>query len=247
MGDYLRTPFAVGGTLSSIPNDVQGDGSVSMTEGFGADYAKSLTGDPSALTIDRAQFNYLVNIICNAVRYIQQNGFPAWISSADNGGSPYSYAINAVVRYTVDSKLYLSLVGSNTATPGTDPTKWELITFDFNPMPMVTVTGAAPHTTAMASNTSYLSLNTALETFSLPTTPADQDEVMIIGSGTGGWKVSQTVAGSTQRLWNIVSTAGVTGYSYSTGQYDALRLKYSASLNSWIAMPGGITGNPAVH
>lgn len=244
MTDYIKIPFAAGGTQTVIPDVTPPDGSVSFTDGFGADYEKSLTTDPSALPIDRAQFNYLMNIICDAIRYLQQNGFPAWITSADNGGTPYPYAVNAIVRYT-DNNLYASLVATNTATPGTDPTKWELVTLDFNPMPTVVVTGAAPHTTTMLANTCYITTNTGLETFNLPAVSAVGDEIMVICRGAGLFKIAQPNAASKIELGNQASTLGTGGYVLCQSYGDVLKLKCATTSGVWTVMSdvGNFTGH----
>lgn len=121
---YYRVPFGAGGDRTAIPVDTQGDGSVSYTEGYGDDYSKSRLTDPAALTIPRDQFNQALFDITTNLQQYQQFGFPNFISSSDNGGTAFPYAINATVRYT-DGVNYTSLVGSNTALP-TDPTKWRV-------------------------------------------------------------------------------------------------------------------------
>lgn len=80
--------------------------------------------NPNALLIDRAQMNAIFNDITLSLSRLQQFAFPQWITSANNDGTPYPYANGAVVLYTVDGVVYQSIVGANTATPGTDPTKW---------------------------------------------------------------------------------------------------------------------------
>lgn len=124
---YFRTPFASSGDITAIPEPMQGDGSVSFTEGFGFDYQRDLGTDPAALAIPRNQMNWILNQITLSLQQWQQQAFPAWIAASDNDGSPYAYAANAYVLYT-DGNVYQSIVAANTATPGTDATKWALFT-----------------------------------------------------------------------------------------------------------------------
>lgn len=120
---YLRVPFASGGDRASIPVDTQPDGSVSYTEGFGFDYQREQGVDPNAKDVPRDQTNDLFYQIMVAVKQYQETGFPPWITAAENGGVSFPYAKNVVVLYS-DGNLYQSLVDTNTATPGTDFTKW---------------------------------------------------------------------------------------------------------------------------
>lgn len=127
LGKYFKIPFANSGDTAVIPDTVQVDGSVSYPDGFGPDYELNPATDPAAKDIPRDQSNGLYNSITQALKWFQENGFPQWIDSATNGGSPFSYAKNTIVSYPVDGKIYVSLIAANTTTPGTDPAKWEEI------------------------------------------------------------------------------------------------------------------------
>jgi len=118
---FMRTPFAENGDVTTIPNDAQPSGAVSYDEGFTVNYQLE-TDDPDVLYPERPVVNELFNLIMNAVRVLQTQGFPDWVTSADNGGSPYSYAINAICRH--DDTNWISIAAANTAEPGTDITKW---------------------------------------------------------------------------------------------------------------------------
>lgn len=131
---FFATPFATSGDTTAIPTTVQGDGSVSFPQGYGPDYEEN-PATPGVLYPERPKMNYLFNVITGAINIIQVHGFPDFITSSANGGSPYSYDINSYVRYT-DGNVYVSLVNSNTALP-TDATKWGL----FNPFPGAFQTG----------------------------------------------------------------------------------------------------------
>lgn len=132
MDQFLfRVPFAAAGDTAAIPELVQPDGSVSFTQGWGPDYQADLDTDPNAKPIDRSQTNQLFKTITENLAVWQTAQFPEWITSADNGGSPYPYERNAVVRYRPSPSdpwtLYVSLQDANTFVP-TDATRWQPVT-----------------------------------------------------------------------------------------------------------------------
>lgn len=120
---YIQIPFAASGTKADIPVPVQPSGAVSFTSGYGVDYTLDPATNPSAIDIEQDFFNGLMFNITSNLQYLQQNFAPAWIAAADNGGTSYSYPSGAIVSYT-DGNTYQSIVAGNTATPGTDVTKW---------------------------------------------------------------------------------------------------------------------------
>lgn len=123
MDKFFRIPFAQSGDKAAIPDPVDADGNVSYTQGFGFDYERQKT-DPAHKNIPRDLTNGLYFAITTALAELQAQGAPDFITSALNGGAPYEYAVNAVVRYADD--LYVSLVAANTALPS-DATKWALV------------------------------------------------------------------------------------------------------------------------
>jgi len=160
---YFRVPFAASGDILPIPEDAQGDGSVSYTEGFGFDYERNPATDPAAKRIPRDQTNELYRAVTEAIGQYQRFGFPEWITSADNDGSPYAYAKGSTVRYDDGSsvKVYGSLVDANTAVPGSDATKWR----EAEPFALATLVAQAADYVTPASNSLLVSparLSTAL-------------------------------------------------------------------------------------
>lgn len=120
---FFRLPFATSGDKIAVPDAVDVNGNVSYTEGFGFDYERQKT-DPLHKNIPRDQSNQIYFDITTALAELQSQGIPDFITTALNGGTAYSYAINTVVRYSGD--LYVSLAATNTADP-TDATKWALL------------------------------------------------------------------------------------------------------------------------
>lgn len=138
---FFKIPFANSGNVATIPRPSQVDGSVSFEKGFPIDYELDPDSDPAALDIPRDQFNELMLLISGAINIVQVHGFPDFITTSDNDGSPYPYDINSTVRFTngwagAGALNYYSLVDSNTATP-TDATKWGLVTYQKFELPGV--------------------------------------------------------------------------------------------------------------
>lgn len=121
--EYFRTPFAVSGDKDDIPN-TSVDGEINYTDGYGPDYDLNRGTDPSARPIERSKFNELMYKQTLAIQQYQQHGAPNWITSDDNGGTPFPYAENAYILYT-DGNVYRSRITSNTHTP-TDATYWAI-------------------------------------------------------------------------------------------------------------------------
>lgn len=115
MTKFFIYPFAVIGDKTAIPDTAQPNGSVSYQMGFTSDYQLVYPTDPSGKAVPRYGFNELMYDVTSNIQQYQTHGFPNFITTADNGGSPYPYDINAVVRQ--GSVLYVSLTNGNTDTP----------------------------------------------------------------------------------------------------------------------------------
>ena len=116
---YYVFPFGTDADdLTAIPTAAAVDGSVSYQNGWTVPYQYDLQTNPSALPIPRGQMNELFLQITENIQWLQQYGSPAWITSADNLGTPYPYKVNARVYY--GGLVYESQVSGNTSTPGTD-------------------------------------------------------------------------------------------------------------------------------
>lgn len=127
---YFIQPFATAGDRISIPEPIQGSGSVSYNQGYGPDYELEIGVDPDAKPIERDEMNSLFYEITNAIGLVQRWGFPNFITTADNGGAPFSYGIGAGVVFAfaatpTDFKVYISIAAANTTSPESDPSKWQ--------------------------------------------------------------------------------------------------------------------------
>lgn len=136
MPKYYRFPFATSGTRSAIPDTVQSDGSVSYPTGYGVDYQLDQEIDPAALDVERDKFNELMFDATENLQYLQQFSVPAFITSIDNGGTPYPYSKKAIVRFQradTTYSLYQSLLDNNQDAPEISPgvfsAQWQEIAF----------------------------------------------------------------------------------------------------------------------
>jgi hypothetical protein len=154
---YFDVPFGVDGPLTTVPDAIQPDGSVSYTGGYGINYTLQ-PGTSGALNVENTKLNQILNDITTAIQNYQQNGIPPFITSAMNNGTPFSYAQFAMVIY--DGVAYQSNVSGNTDTPPS--TKWNPIVLS-SPNVFVggTSTGSAnAQTVASVSPATGLSLST---------------------------------------------------------------------------------------
>lgn len=114
---FVKVPFALSGGKLAIPEAVQPGGEVSFTEGYGPRYSQDPT--TTGLRLDREQSNELFYILSTGINQYQTESFPRFITTADNGGVPYSYSKYATVLYDDGGGLapYQSLVNTNTTLP----------------------------------------------------------------------------------------------------------------------------------
>lgn len=120
---FFKFLFASSGDITDVPNTVQGDGSVSYQQGYGPDYEADPAA-PGVLYPERRKMNDLFFSLTQVAQNYQVHGFPDFITTSDNGGTPYPYDRNAWVRYS-NGNIYFSLADSNVALP-TDPAWWTM-------------------------------------------------------------------------------------------------------------------------
>lgn len=89
-------------------------------------------------------------------------------------------------------------------------------------------------TQAAAVNKGYIPLNVALTTITLPASSVVGDELIIVGSGSGGWSIAQN-ANQMIHIGSAVSTTGVGGSVSSTNRYDTLSLVCTVANLEWNA------------
>lgn len=108
MARIFKTPFGAQGDTEQVPEAPQGDGSVSLTQGFGYDYERGYE-DPAAKDIRREVMNGLFHDVTEAIGDIQLSGVAKWSAAA----APYP--AGAVVWH--DSVAWMSTVGNNSVEP----------------------------------------------------------------------------------------------------------------------------------
>lgn len=126
---FFNIPFGATGDKATIPEATQPSGAVSYQQGFGPDYERDPATDPLAKRVPRDESNEIYYQLSNSVKFLQLYGLPEWYAE-DDSGNPVSYPLAARVRHPVSGTMqaWVSVAAANTATPGTDPTKWVLDT-----------------------------------------------------------------------------------------------------------------------
>lgn len=212
MAKFFKFPFAVAGLKTAIPDPTQPSGSVSYESGFTSDYTLVYGTDPNAKAVPLNESNQLYFDITDALNQYQTHGFPDFITSADNGGSPYPYDIYAVVRYDNGGgvQIYENLVDGNIAIPGTD-NSWQIVSggaLGLKPGDILAYGGGAPRAGFLlndhsaVSRTIYSALFAVIgttfgagdgsTTFNLP----DSRRRVLVGSGGSGTLVLGNAVGN---------------------------------------------------
>ncbi|WP_321157711.1 phage tail protein [Providencia stuartii] len=109
MTKIFKIPFATQGDRNAIPDAVQGDGSVSYTQGYSYDYERDQQTDPAAKDIEREKMNALFHDITGAIGELQSYGIPLWAVE----GKPYP--IRSVVYHK--NKTWQSKIENNNVEP----------------------------------------------------------------------------------------------------------------------------------
>lgn len=109
MTKLFKIPFATQGDRTVVPDEVQADGSLSYTQGYGYDYERDQATDPAAKDIEREKMNSLFHDITGAVGEIQAFGMPVWAEE----GKPY--AIRSIVYH--NKKAWQSKIENNKTEP----------------------------------------------------------------------------------------------------------------------------------
>lgn len=229
---YFPIAFAVSGDQSAIPNTGTEIGTVNFTYGYGSNYSEPLSTNPDALRVGRLTFNYLMYEMTANWQALYQTGTVPFITSGENLGSPFAYAVGAIVQFS-DGKIYFNTVAANVASPPGNG--W----ISCQPQVPVTVT-ASPGSSAV--NTIVIANGGSLMTIPLPATANNGDTFQVSGAGAGGWLISQA-AGQQILGPGLATTIGVTGTLASSNRYDDVTLKYYAALSNWkvVAVVGNLT------
>ncbi len=109
MTKIFKIPFATQGDKTVVPVEIQTDGSVSYTQGYGYDYERDQVTDPAAKDIEREKMNSLFHDITESIGEMQLQGFAKW----SEAGKPY--AIRSVVYH--NNKVWQSKIENNNIEP----------------------------------------------------------------------------------------------------------------------------------
>lgn len=109
MTKIFKTPFATQGDKTVVPVEIQSDGSVSYTQGYGYDYERDQVTDPAAKDIEREKMNSLFHDITESIGEMQLQGFAKW----SEAGKPYP--IRSVVYH--QNKAWQSKIENNNVEP----------------------------------------------------------------------------------------------------------------------------------
>jgi len=120
MAKRIITAFAEAGDRSLMPDAPSGTNSNYQT-GYPSEYEEDPVVNPStAKFVERDKSNQLFNDITANIKEWQEHTYPAFITSAVNGGVPFSYEKNSIVNLSgVD---YVSIADSNEDVPPSS--KW---------------------------------------------------------------------------------------------------------------------------
>ena len=217
---YFTSAFAASGTRTPVPDTIPVDDKVNYPQGWTPPYSYP-EGNPGALFISRSAWNQVMYDATLGIQQYQQNGIPNFITTADNLGVPYPYAIDAMVLYNDGingDRVFQSLVNNNIALPtvasnwvwvrnSSDSINYQNVSFD----PSVTMgmavyrNAAGTFFPAIANGTSSQNVigfaNTLLRTV---TSFGRFNNASGLVSGTS-YYLSPTVAGSITSTSNLVN------------------------------------------
>lgn len=114
-GKFFRIPWANTGDKTAIPDDTQPDGKVSYSEGFGPDYQKDQTVDPTADDVPRPETNELYAQLTENIQQWQTLGVYDFITPAMNDGVPFPYDKWATV--VLGGEIFQSIIDANITSP----------------------------------------------------------------------------------------------------------------------------------
>ncbi|MEY1634353.1 phage baseplate protein [Morganella morganii] len=109
MTHIFKVPFAIQGDKKAIPVEVQADGSLSYTQGYGYDYERDQATDPAAKDIEREKMNGIFYDLSSALGEVQIFGYAKW----SEAGAPYP--IRSIVYH--NKKAWQSKIENNNTEP----------------------------------------------------------------------------------------------------------------------------------
>lgn len=160
---YFIQPFGVSGDRTTIATTgSETTGPVSYQYGFNQPYSLPLSTNPAALPVPRVSFNQLMYDTTSNIQQYQQHGVPEFITTSDNGGTPFTYSKNAIVRYNNGTSIenYISLTNGNTSLP-TVTANWTQVSSN---SPFLNGTNAWTGANSFKDGTNFSLLNSSDQT-----------------------------------------------------------------------------------
>lgn len=247
---FFKVPFAVSGTKATIPDAVQGDGSVSYAEGYNFNYQRP-KADPLSRNIERDKANGLYFDITSELGEVQAQGVPSFITTALNGGAPFPYGINAVVRY--NGVIYTSRKTANTSLP-TVAADWAVVR---GSLPRVVAAGTADAITAtfvptilpIQDGELFLIRHTAANTSATPTIAANGGAAATVVKGNNQPLDPNDIAGA--GFWGLymydTTLAKCVLLNPATGLVGGVPVGTSIAVNANVAPTGYLKENGAAY
>lgn len=212
---YFRVPFANSGTRATIDLTNPANGPISYTYGYGSDYSLPRSTDPAALNVERLEFNELMYQTTSALKQYQEFSAPDFITTADNGGSPFSYSAGVRVRYS--SNFYISLTNSNTELPS-NPAAWGLLRSDyayvgfanvFTAIQTISVNGTPLIVNSANSTANKITLqdNAVTRGYIGASGTLAVHAALAAGTVVGGWDVSGNLVPATTATYDLGTTS----------------------------------------
>ena len=114
MARYFRLPFANSGDKDPLPDETV-NSLVSYATGYSQDYQRNPASDPLARRMERNFFNQLMFDVTDTLKALYETGTVPFITSTDNNGAAFGYAIGA--RVLRNNRIYENTTANNTRTP----------------------------------------------------------------------------------------------------------------------------------
>ena len=114
MARYFRLPFANSGDKDPLPDETV-NSLVSYATGYSQDYQRNPASDPLARRMERNFFNQLMFDVTDTLKELYETGTVPFITSTDNNGAAFGYAIGA--RVLRNNRIYENTTANNTRTP----------------------------------------------------------------------------------------------------------------------------------
>ena len=232
-------PFTVGTTPISFTNGI---GNLSITNG-------TISSTGTQINIENTTGNVL--LIGGSSTLELTSSTNSILMGANNiNVNPLSANTSAVLylgnQPGTGSSTYIGLAAPSTGTlqnnyytlPGTFPVSSQILYCNSSGVMSWGAAGSVPWTSVTTTSqtfvpgNNYVSNNSSLVTFSLPTTSSFGDTYTILGRGAGGWKVTQN-SGQNIQFGEFSTTVGTGGSLASTNQYNSITLVCTVASTTW--------------